>query len=86
MSACAYVSWRRNSYCCDVFRFEVYAAGVCGRLASLNITRLRPLLLSCCAKVDVVGMCVVRVLLSVMQISVGILVLGWYAHVSVSPP
>jgi hypothetical protein len=61
MSACAYVSWRHKSSCCDVFRFELYAAGVCGRLASLDITRVRPLLLGCCAKVDVVGMCVVHV-------------------------
>jgi hypothetical protein len=75
MSACAYVSWRRKRSCWDVFRFELYAAGVCCRLSSLNITRLRPLLLGCCTKVDVVGMCVFRVLMSVMQLSVGILVL-----------
>jgi hypothetical protein len=77
MYACAYVSWRRKSSCCDVFRFELYAACVCGRLASLNIMRLRPLLFGCCAKVDVVGMCVVRVFLSVMHLSVVILILGW---------
>jgi hypothetical protein len=64
--ACAYVSWRRKSSCFDVFRFEFYAAGVSSRLASLNITRLRPLLLGYCAKVDMVGMCVVHVLLSVL--------------------
>jgi hypothetical protein len=72
MSAWAYVSWRCKSSCCDVFIFELYAAGVCGRLASLHIMRLGPLLLGCCAKVDVVGTCIVRVLLSVMQLSVGI--------------
>jgi hypothetical protein len=33
MSACAYVSWRRKISCWDVFRFELYAAGVC-RLVS----------------------------------------------------
>jgi hypothetical protein len=60
-----------------VFIFELYAAGVYGRLSSLNITRLRPLLLGFCAKVDVVGMCVFCVFLFVMQLSVGILVLGW---------
>jgi hypothetical protein len=77
MSACAQVSRRRKSSCCDVFRFELYVAGVYCRLASLNITRLRPLLIGCCANVYVVGMCVFCVLLYVMQLSVGILVLVW---------
>jgi hypothetical protein len=38
---------------------------------------LQPLLIGCCAKVDVVGICAFCVLMSVMQLSVGILVLGW---------
>jgi hypothetical protein len=59
-----------------VFRFELYAVGVFVWSCSQNMTRLRPLLLGCGAKVEATGMCVFRVLLSVMQLSVGIFVLG----------
>jgi hypothetical protein len=56
-----------------VFIFELYAVGVVVWSCSRNATRLRPLLLGCGAKVEAMGMCV---LLSVMQLSVGIFVLG----------
>jgi hypothetical protein len=59
-----------------VFRFELYAVGVVAWSCSQNTTRLRPLLFDCGAKVEGTGMCVVRVLLSVIQLSVGIFVLG----------
>jgi hypothetical protein len=59
-----------------VFRFDLYAAGVAAWSGSRNTTRLQHLLLGCCDKVEVTGMCVVRVLLSVMQLSVDIFVLG----------
>jgi hypothetical protein len=52
MAACAYVSWRRKSSCWDVFRFEAYAAGVIVWSGLRKMTRLRPLLLGCCAKVE----------------------------------
>jgi hypothetical protein len=59
-----------------VFRFKLYAAGVVAWSDSRNTMHLRPLLLGCCAKVEVTGMCVIRVLLSGMQLSVGMFVLG----------
>jgi hypothetical protein len=60
-----------------VFIFEAYAAGVVSWSGSRKMTRLRPLLLGCCAKVEAACICVVRILLSVIQRSVGIFVLGW---------
>jgi hypothetical protein len=67
---CGYLSVCHNFAvfdCWDVFRFELYAAGVVAWF---------PILLGCCANVEVVGMCVVNVLLSVIQLSVGIFILG----------
>jgi hypothetical protein len=77
MSACAYVSWRRSSSWCAVFRFVRYFVGSVVLCVSLTVTYLRPLKIGCCANVVGSGRDDVFDLRCGMQLIVGILVLGW---------
>jgi hypothetical protein len=75
ISACVYVSWRRNSSCCVVFIFNMYAVGAIVLFFLLTMTFLRHLQVGCFNKVDTSGLYVVLLLLSVMQQGVGIFVI-----------
>jgi hypothetical protein len=77
MSVCTYVSWRRSSSWCAVFRFVRYVVGSVMLCVSLTVTNLRPLKLGCCAHVVGSGLDDTFGLMCVMQLIVGILVFGW---------
>jgi hypothetical protein len=55
VSSYVYVSWRRSSSYWDVFRFVKYVVGSVMLCISLMVTRVRPLKLGCCKKVEVSG-------------------------------
>jgi hypothetical protein len=77
ISACAYVSWRRSSSCCVVFRFVRYVVGYVVLFVLLTITRLRPMSLGCCAKLADDVVCGVLLVWCVTQLNIGIFVFGW---------